>query len=49
MTVTPAILNYLILSQLDLTLSLCDRICETVEGLDHDRSGLIAAMIAEEV
>lgn len=49
MTVTPAILNYLILSQLDLTLSLCDRICEAVEGLDHDRSDLIAAMIAEEV
>lgn len=49
MTVTPAILRYLVLSQLDATLDLCERIVEQVEGLEYDRSAKIAALIASEV
>lgn len=49
MTITPAILRYLLLSQFDATLALCDAIVEQVEGLEHDRSAKIAAMIAAEV
>lgn len=49
MTITPAILRYLILSQLDSTLELCDAIVAECEGLEHDRSSQIARFIAEEV
>lgn len=49
MTITATILRYLVISQLDATLDLCERIVEEVEGLEYDRSAKIAALIASEL